>query len=61
MLNPSLEKSGDLPLFTLILIKLSAKLAESSIPDLVALRYGPAATIPDPGSGQVIPSLGSLA
>ena len=33
--------------FNLIIIKLLAKLAESSIPDLVALRYGLVATIPE--------------
>ena len=44
-IEPTASRPGLATFFTFILIKLSAKLAE----------------IPDPGSGQVIPSLGSLA
>ena len=53
-------------LFNLILIKLSAKLVESSIPDLgCPFRYGLAATIPESWLQQGhpqprVPSLGTL-
>ena len=43
-IEPTASRPGLATFFTFILIKLSAKLAE----------------IPDPGSGQVIPSLGTL-